>query len=1124
MAAIKKISRYLLWSAAILITLLIAVHLLLPLVVNSETVKQQLRVRANQAIDGEISFADIDLALLPTPRATVNQGQLLLPGRLELRVAAVTVHPKLRPLLTGDFILDRATLHAPHAAVQLPDIEFRPSDDRPETDVTQTLKNILSRIPEHSRLTIENGRLDILDRKAARLARIDGIQASAATTADALNVDLRGGSDLIDQFRIELNHPLPESRRSATRSGNGNADPPIRVAMQFQGADLDPLRRVVLDLLPDTAIPETVTMFQGATIKELTLDAGGATLESLARPDAVRITARVADVHLRIPKVALDVTDIAGELDFAGGVLTASGITARLGATSGYEGTLTMALLDVPVSMALDIGLDAADLAQVPTVLKKVLRNNPAAIEELDRLASLQGRATGRLQLEGPLAQLAVGVQARLHELAATYDRLPYPLVIDDGLGRYSKNRLHLRNIQGRMQGSTFEQLTAELNWGDALHMAIADLKARIDLGQIHPWAAGQLADVEHAARIEEVGGWLNLTRAQIKGDPRHPRKWQIEASGAFETVTVDVADLPGRLTIAEGHFQATDAHLAFEGLHMELLDAAIRGDTTIKDYRTDQPQASITVEGTIGQRFGEWLFELGRVPDDFVAPAQIAINQMAVEWHPQEETRLQGTFEFPEALTLTTSLNIGDDAIHVRELTIADAVSNAQISTIYDRHERILDIGFKGHLEKSTIARLWKPIGPSDKGRIDGDLNLHLPISTPSSAVVQGTLEVVDWTIPPALLGPLHIHHLDAGADKTQLDINALEFSWHAQRAEVSGNVVWPADRVEFDLSFFSESLVLDDLVAAVTALRDDVQRDPDTKSEPLELPAMAGFILMEIGSLTHGPFKMQPVRAMTTVDGDQITLTLVEAYLCGISALGSLEWSPRQVSFTLEPIAREQTLQFAGDCLAGVGATERLEGQYEVEGKMTATAARFADLIDHLEGDVHVEITQGRVINIGEAGIFTNLLSFIKLHNLIRGDVPDMRERDFNYDRMRLQVKPQGYRIELQDIDMRADAFNMVGEGMVDLETMRLDLTLLISPLTTLDSIVRHIPIVGRILRGTLVAIPVGARGPVANPRIIPLSAGAVSSRVLDILEETLKAPYRLIEPLLPGEEENR
>jgi hypothetical protein len=854
MAAIRKIAHYLLWSAGILITLLIAVHLLLPLVANSETVKQQLRVRANQAIDGEVSFADIDLALLPTPRATVNQGRLLLPGRLELRVAVVTVHPKLRPLLTGDFILDRATLHAPQAAVQLPDIEFRPTDDRPQTDVTQTLENILARVPEHSRLTIENGRLDILDRKAARLARIDGIQASAATTADALNVDLRGGSDLIDQFRIELTHPLPESRRrhSATRSGNGNTDPPIRMAMQLQDADLDPLRRIVLDLLPDTAIPEAVTMFQGATIKTLTLEAGGDALESMARPEAVRITASVADVHLRIPRVELDVTDIAGELDFSGGVLTARGITARLGATSGYAGTLTMGLLDIPISMALDVGLDA-DLAQVPAILKKVLRKKPIALEELDRLASLQGRATGRLQLEGPLAKLAVGVQARVHELAATYDRLPFPLVIDDGIGRYSKNRLHLQNIQGRMQGSTFEQLTAELTWGDVVHMAIEDLKARINLGQIHPWAAEQLADVEHAARIEEVGGWLNLSRTQIEGDPRHPRQWRIEASGAFETVTVDVADLPGRLTIAEGHFQGTDAHLAFDGLHLELLDAAIRGDATIKAYRTDELQASATVTGTIGQRFSEWLFELGDVPDDFLAPAQFAIDPMSIEWHAREETRLQGTFEFPEALTITTSLNIGDDAINVRELTIADAVSNAQISTIYDRHERMLDIGFKGHLEKSTIARLWKPIGPSDKGRIDGDLNLHLPISTPSNAVVQGTLEVVDWTIPPALLGPLHIHHLDAGADKTHLDIHALAFSWHEQRATVAGNVVWPGDRVEFDLSFFSESLVLDDLVAAVTALRDDAQRNPEAKSEPLELPAMAGFILMEIGSLAR-------------------------------------------------------------------------------------------------------------------------------------------------------------------------------------------------------------------------------------------------------------------------------
>jgi hypothetical protein len=1122
MAAIKKITRYLLWAAGILITLLLGVHLLLPLVANSETVKRQLHIRANQAIDGEVAFADIDLALLPTPRATVNQGRILLPGRLELRIDAVTVHLKLRPLLTGDFVLDRATLHAPRAAVQLPDIEIRPTDDRPETDVTQTLENILSLLPEHSRLTIENGRLDILARKA-QVVRIDGIQASVATTADTLNVDLRGGSDLIDQFQIELTHPLPEDHRGpATRSGNGNTDPPIRVAVQIQNADLDALRRIALDLLPDTAIPVSVTMFQGATIKTLTLDAGGATLEALARPEAVRATARVADVHLRIPTVELDVTHIAGELDFADGILTAREITARLGATSGHEGTLTMALWDAPISMALDIGLDAADLAQVPTVLKKTLRNHPAAIEELDRLSALQGRATGRLQLEGPLAQLAVGVQARLHQLEATYDRLPYPLVIDDGQARYSKNRLHLQNIRGRMQGSTFEQLTAELTWGDALYMAIEDLKARIELGEIHPWAAEQLADVEHAARIEEVGGRLNLTRTQIEGDPSDPMQWQIEASGTFEAVTIDVADMPGRLTVANGHFQASDAHLAFERMHLELLDAAIRGDATLKAYRTDQPRASITVEGTIGQRSGQWLFELGEVPDNFVAPAQIAISQMAVEWRPQEETRLQGSFEFPEALTITTALTIGDDAFNVRELAIADAVSNARISMAYDRHGRILEMDFKGHIEKSTIARLWKPVGPSGKGRVDGDLNLHLPISHPSNAVVKGTLEVVDWIIAPALLGPLHIHHLDAGADKTHLDIHALDFSWHEQRATVAGNVVWPADRVEFELSLFSESLVLDDLVAAVTALRDDAQQDPEAKSEPLELPAMAGFILMEVGSLTHGPFRMQPVRAITTVDGDQVTLTIVEAYLCGISALGSLQWSPREVSLTLEPIAREQTLQFAGDCLAGVGATERLEGQYEVEGKMTAKGTRFADLIDYLEGDIRVEITDGRVINIGEAGIFTNLLSFIKLHNLVRGDVPDMRQRDFNYDRMRLQVKLQGYRIELQDIDMLADAFNMVGEGTVDLETMRLDLTLLISPLTTLDSIVRHIPIVGRILRGTLVAIPVGARGPVANPRIIPLSARAVSSRVLDILEETLKAPYRLIEPLLPDEDE--
>ena len=74
-----------------------------------------------------------------------------------------------------------------------------------------------------------------------------------------------------------------------------------------------------------------------------------------------------------------------------------------------------------------------------------------------------------------------------------------------------------------------------------------------------------------------------------------------------------------------------------------------------------------------------------------------------------------------------------------------------------------------------------------------------------------------------------------------------------------------------------------------------------------------------------------------------------------------------------------------------------------------------------------------------------------------------------------------------------------------------------LLVSPLTTVDWIVERIPIVGDILQGTLVAIPVGVKGPIANPTVVPLSPTAVGSRLGGILERTIKTPFRILSPLL-------
>ena len=79
--------------------------------------------------------------------------------------------------------------------------------------------------------------------------------------------------------------------------------------------------------------------------------------------------------------------------------------------------------------------------------------------------------------------------------------------------------------------------------------------------------------------------------------------------------------------------------------------------------------------------------------------------------------------------------------------------------------------------------------------------------------------------------------------------------------------------------------------------------------------------------------------------------------------------------------------------------------------------------------------------------------------------------------------------------------------------------NLKVLVSPLGTVDAVVRKIPILRYILAGTLVTIPVAVRGDISDPKVTPLEPAAVGEELLGIVERTLKVPARIISPILPG-----
>jgi len=71
-------------------------------------------------------------------------------------------------------------------------------------------------------------------------------------------------------------------------------------------------------------------------------------------------------------------------------------------------------------------------------------------------------------------------------------------------------------------------------------------------------------------------------------------------------------------------------------------------------------------------------------------------------------------------------------------------------------------------------------------------------------------------------------------------------------------------------------------------------------------------------------------------------------------------------------------------------------------------------------------------------------------------------------------------------------------------------------VSPLKTVDTVVRNIPLVGNILGGSLVSIPVKVTGDINDPTVVPLSPSAVGSGLLGTMKRVFQLPFTLTQPL--------
>ena len=79
------------------------------------------------------------------------------------------------------------------------------------------------------------------------------------------------------------------------------------------------------------------------------------------------------------------------------------------------------------------------------------------------------------------------------------------------------------------------------------------------------------------------------------------------------------------------------------------------------------------------------------------------------------------------------------------------------------------------------------------------------------------------------------------------------------------------------------------------------------------------------------------------------------------------------------------------------------------------------------------------------------------------------------------------------------------------------------MVSPFKTFDRIIRSVPLLGYLLGGRLVAVPVQVSGSLADPAVVPMHPAALGESLLEMVGRALLLPVRIVQPLIPGLEES-
>jgi len=1097
--------------AALLLALITSVSFLATLFLNRPVMKERIRSALSREIKGTVNFQKLDVSLFPLPHLTVRNLDIAVTGTAAARSSAVAVYPQLVPLFRGRLLLAKIELVEPDATVFL--------QDRPEENTAvPTLPEVKMQLDKVSAalgmigpgfvVRVISGKL-VLSRHKRPVLTLTTIDGRIAATTDIVEVMVHAHADAWGPLALKGKLTYDQERAalsevSGTLGRSSFSELSARLALS------GPMELQVLSgkavLLLDELYPWLLASGEAEQLrKQVQSLTGSITLSDLGFGGPL---ARMSDWQLAVTGRADNV------------IVKTVLLPAPLAVSGGFTATR-----DAVSVKGLSLSLGKSQVSRLSASLsgkknERLVVNSGEALIALDQLSLWRSyspllhsllkevrRLSGtvrlsQVSLSGPLKKPAfwnLAFQGEANNVIVDTTLLPAPLS-SSGQFSGSNEHLELSGLSAALGSSSVENVSARIDWKEATKLDLRSGTARIALDEVYQWRHS-LSFLDQALQdLQDLKGIVRLSAMKIAGNLSGNNAWEIMLAGNVDGLAAASPRLPGPISITQGGFNLGSDQLSLTNLRATVLDASVALSGQLKGFPGTIASCDLSLDGTFGPGSIKWAFDTFTLPKELMVNP-FSLSQTRIAWQKPEAVSFTGTATLSTGPVVFIDLAGTDKGISVHGASIKDQDSNALFS--YDQGQVSTSLSFTGSLAQNTVNKILvsQTVG---KGKVTGDLRATL-LSGQQGSTFQGSLKGDDIVIPWFSKQPLKIKGLSLHADGNIVTIDSADLAMGNSRGLVTGTMRASAKGVVLALTAAADHLDMNEIQDALSELNRKKSGQPGKID-------VSGTIAVQAAGLLYDKYTFSPVQGTIAIDPSRVDITINEARLCGLSVPGTLVFANDEVQLDFKPTARAGQLGAALACLERENTS--MSGVFDLTSFLTARG-KAGDLLSTLDGRVDLSAKNGV---IHKYKLLAKVFSLLSVTEIFRGRLPDFGGSGFSYRTMTVSMKVKQGKFIIEQAFIDGTSITLLAEGEVDSAAGNADLVLLVAPFSTVNWYIRHIPLLGKVMGGTLISIPVKVSGKLDDPDVTILAPSAVGSRIVTLFRNILELPIEIISPILP------